>query len=212
VTVNIAKLASIGTAALRAERPDLVRLERTFGRSASRAIAAVLGTKNGFYAFEGALHVLPDIADPPERGLYDWNEATLWRADYEGMAQAAVFFAEDAFGTQFCVQDGVIATFNPETGAFERMAQDADEWAAKILGDYAFWSGHPVARAWQAQHGSLPIGSRLVPTTPFVLGGNYDVANLHAIDSVEGMRYRASIAVQIRDLPDGATIALKVVE
>jgi hypothetical protein len=212
LTAKPNKLASIGNTALRAEPPDVARLEQTFGRFASDNIGRLLRIKNGFYAFEGALHVLPDIGTPPERGLYEWNDASSWRADYEGMANGAVFFAEDAFGTQFCVHDGAIATFEPETGTFGRIAADTDEWAAKILDDYSFWSGHPVARAWQSQHSPLPVGSRLIPTTPFVLGGKFEATNVHAVDAVTGMKYRASIARQIRDLPDGASITLKVIE
>jgi hypothetical protein len=206
------KLASIAGDALRSQEPEPSCLGEAFGVVAGDNLGRLLRVKNGFYAFEGALHVFPDIGTPPERGLYQWNDFPLWRSDYEGMANGAVFFAEDAFGTQFCVRGGGISTFDPETGAFEPMAADVEEWAAKILGDYAFWSGHPVARTWQTQHGPLPIGSRLVPTTPFVLGGKFEASNMHAVDAVKGMQYRASIAVQIRDLPDGASITLKVIE
>ena len=194
------------------EAPDLSRLRNAFGAFAAEQLAALLQEKNGFYAFEGALHVFPDIGVRPERGLYDWNTPGLWRGDYEGMADDAAFFAEDAFGTQFCIREGVIGTFDPETGEFEAMAVNATDWAAKILEDFSYWTGHPVAREWQARYGRLPKGSRLVPTTPFVLGGAYEAGNVKAIDAVKGMKFRASIAVQIRDLPDGAQIELRVIE
>jgi hypothetical protein len=207
--MNIHKLTSIGSPALRGSPPDRQRLEAVFAESAER-IDELLRIKNGFYAFESALHVFADLGAPPDRGLYDWNDEAGWRAAYLGMAKEAVFFAEDVFGTQFCIHDGAIATFEPETGAFERMAADMDEWATLILGDYSYWSGHAVGRAWQLLHGPLPIGSRLVPITPFVMGGRYEAANVHAMDAAAGMEYRASIAVQIRDLPDGTSVKIRV--
>lgn len=209
---HLRKLVGIGSDPISAEPPDLPRLDRAFGPFVAEQIGRLLTLKNGFYAFEGALHVFPDVAPVAERGLHDWNDPASWRSDYAGMAESAVFFAEDAFGTQFCIRDAGVATFDPETGAFEQMAVDVEEWASKVLGDYSFWSGHAVARAWQLQHGPLPVGARLVPTTPFVLGGKYEAANVHAVDAVKGMKYRASIAVQIRDLPDGASITLNVIE
>lgn len=128
------------------------------------------------------------------------------------MADSDVFFAEDAFGAQFCVHEGAIATFDPETGTFETMAANMEEWAQKILDDYGLWTGHQVAHDWQVQRGLIPPRARLVPITPFVLGGEFSVNNVHLVEAVKGMKYRASIAMQIRDRPDGTPISLRVVQ
>lgn len=62
------------------------------------------------------------------------------------------------------------------------------------------------------RHGVLVEGQRLVPKLPFVAGGEFEVDNLYAADAVEGMRARGNLAVQIRDLPDGAQISYRIVE
>ena len=49
-------------------------------------------------------------------------------------------------------------------------------------------------------------GERLVPKVPFVLGGEFDVSNLHPLDSVKAMRFYGNLAVQIRDAPDGTRV------
>ena len=103
-------------------------------------------------------------------------------------------------------------TFDPETGGTALIASGLNEWAKILLDDFNVWTGFSVAHDWQTQHGPIPVGSRLLPITPFVLGGEFSPDNLRAIDSTEGMRYRASIAVRIRDLPDGTSIAIKRVE
>lgn len=58
----------------------------------------------------------------------------------------------------------------------------------------------------------MPIGSRLLPKQLFVLGGSFDVDNLYALDAVKGMQLRAEIARQIRDLPDGTSVTLRLTD
>ena len=81
-----------------------------------------------------------------------------------------------------------------------------------ILDDYEAKTGYPLARDWQKRNGRLAQGLRLVPTIPFVAGGEYAIENLHPMNAVAGMRFRGSIAFQIKDLPEGAKIKLKIVD
>ena len=77
-----------------------------------------------------------------------------------------------------------------------------------ILSDYSYRTGHPLAHDWQIRHGPLPAGQRLAPKVPFVVGGKFLVENLYATSDVEGMRFRGSVARQIREVPDGAQVVL----
>jgi hypothetical protein len=206
------KLARIGSDPVRPGSADDRKIADAFGDPVARELRRLLPLKNGFYAFEAALHVFSDLGDGHEHGLLAWNSEDLWRKDYGGMTDGAVFFAEDVFGAQFGIRKDGVSVFDPETGAFDLMASDMEQWARKVLDDHGVWTGHKVAHDWQAEHGPIPAGARLVPTTPFVLGGDYAVANVRAIEAVKGMKYRASIATQIRDLPDGSPITLRVIE
>jgi hypothetical protein len=47
---------------------------------------------------------------------------------------------------------------------------------------------------------------------PFVTGGSFAIDNLALIDAAQGMRSRANLAVQIKDLPDGTKIQFEVVD
>lgn len=49
-----------------------------------------------------------------------------------------------------------------------------------------------------------------MPKTPFFLGGEYSVSNLFAGDPLEGMRFKADLAMQTRDLSDGSKVRLHV--
>jgi hypothetical protein len=66
----------------------------------------------------------------------------------------------------------------------------------------------PLAHEWQVRNRALRPFERLIPRQLFVLGGKFAIENLYAADAVEGMRSRAAIAIQIRDLPDGKCIRL----
>jgi|SRR5215831_18192511 len=178
----------------------------------SGELLALLKAKNGFYAFESALHVLPAGCPTLPANLQTWNDIKLWRGLYGESTKEFVSFAEDIYACQFGILHENICKFEPETGEIERFATNLEEWAHKILDDYEYETGHPVARRWQELHGPLTPGTRLFPKIPFVLRGQYDVENLFALDAFEGLKYQAEIYQQIRDVPDGSTIRLRIIE
>jgi len=170
----------------------------------------LLSRKNGFYAFEFALHVFPSDA---RRGisLEQWNSPTLWKDEYGSLAEGLLFFAEDIFGGQFCIKSDGVYLFDPETGKCEKIAPDLEGWADCVLTDYDYLTGYPIAHRWQEKHGVIPPDHRLVPKMPFVAGGQYELSNLRLAESTEGMKWRGNLARQIKDLPDGAKIRFEVI-
>ncbi|MFH8988918.1 SMI1/KNR4 family protein [Streptomyces sp. NPDC017940] len=204
---SISKLLAISgepLASAGANKPD-----RASGRLGGE-LTELLQCANGFYAFESALHVYPACSGSGVLSQEDWNDAQLWRAGYGGMADGYLFFAEDAFGGQFGIKGETIFAFDPETGEVSPFAASLEEWASRLLADFEVETGFPLMHEWQSQKGQLQQGLRLLPKRPFVLGGDYSVDNLYALDAVKGMRLRADLAVQIRDLPDGAVIKYSV--
>jgi len=173
----------------------------------------LLWQRNGFYAFESALHVFPACSHPEDLiCLSEWNLASCWRSSYNSLADGALFFGEDVFGGQFCLYRDAVCYFHPETGEKRPIANDIEEWAKLVLKKHRSLTGWPLAHDWQLKHGPLPPMRRLVPKVPFVLGGEFSVDNLYALDSVEAMQYYGQLAVQIHDAPDGAQISLRVIE
>lgn len=209
---SLKNLIHIGGIALSSVEPVLNLKSFAFSNSIVEELIELLKHKNGFYAFESALHVFPAYSVGKELGLMEWNSSDLWICEYQGMADKSLFFAEDIFGGQFCIKSDGIYLFEPETGAFDFLAPDLEGWAQAVLSDYDLLTGYPLAHAWQQSRGILATGSRLVPKTPFVTGGEFVVENLMAIESVKAMRLRANLAIQIRDLPDGAAIVWKVTD
>ena len=172
----------------------------------------MLRLRNGFYAFEGALHVLPAGRQAMMMSLEEWNSADLWRYEYGYLAEGLTFFAEDALGNQFCLHEDEVLSFDAETGQTDLIGSSIEDWSSRMLFDYEFLTGFPLLHEWQVTHGRVPAGSRLLPVVPFVLGGEYSVSNLQVVDAVSGMRSRGDLARQLRDLPDGAQIEFKIID
>jgi len=212
MTASLEKLIGIGGPALSSASPTIDPNLLALAGGMGVDLLELLSQKNGFYAFESALHVFSTRSDPPEIGINEWNAPELWINEYRGMAGSALFFAEDIFGSQFCIKNDGIYCFDPETGSARRLSDDLEGWARAILGDYNVLTGHPIAHEWQRVNGRIPIGVRLVPKVPFVLRGEFSLQNLFTLEAVKAMHLRGSIAVQIRDLPDGASVKLRVVD
>lgn len=175
-------------------------------------LLSLLHLKNGFYAFESALHVFPAGGAAGEISLELWNSPELWRGEYADLTAGCLFFAEDAFGSQFCIYGDAVYRFDPETANREPIAKTVEEWAGSVLQDYAGQTGYPLAHEWQMRHGPLAPRTRLFAKQPFVLGGDYSVENLRSFDAVAGMRFFASIATQVHDLPDGTKLDLRITD
>jgi hypothetical protein len=167
----------------------------------------MLERKNGFYAFESALHVFP-LTSAVGMSLEEWNADSLWRNGYEDLAEGLLFFAEDIFQDQYCISSDGVLRFFAETGATVFLADTVENWAGKLLSDFKCETAWPLASQWQDENGALPEGKRLMPKIPFFLGGEYSIKNFWVGDSVEGMRFKADLAIQTRSLPSGSQVKI----
>jgi hypothetical protein len=177
-----------------------------------RLAAEIWSRKNGFYAFESALLVRPFSSHDLPLGVAEWNDPSGWKHNFDVDLSAEIFFAEDVFGEQFSLRESGVSKFNPETGEMDLFAESLDAWAEKVLENYALHTGQPLAHEWQRQHGSLQKGCRLAPKLPFVAGGEYVVSNLVSMSDVGLIEFRAQLANQIANLPEGAQIQIEISE
>ena len=102
--------------------------------------------------------------------------------------------------------------FDAETGQTTFLADSIEAWADLILSDYSDQTGWQLAHDWQALHGPLPLGKRLMPKIPFILQGKYSLDNLYVGSPLEGMTFKGDLAMKIRDLPEGTKIELPVID
>ena len=192
--------------------PSLTKEVISMSGKLSSELLEMLRLKNGFYSLESALHVFPAQSTEQEYGLNEWNSDKLWRNSYNKLKDELLFFAEDIFGGQFCIYNDRIYQFDPETAVLEYMADGLEEWARKIIQDYDYYTGSSLANEWQKNNGLVPKNNRLAPKIPFVMGGEFSLENLYLTESVTGMRARANIANQIKNLPDGKKIHFEITD
>jgi hypothetical protein len=207
----IDKLLGIGSKAL---CPDRVPV---FGESLMRDIAprltdelhSIFIKKNGFLAFESALLLFPTATVESIRSLAEWNSPAGWRRFYKAIPPEAIFFAEDVFACQFGIGKETVLKLNPESGNIDEHSACLEEWAGKILADYDAETGWSLAREWQQTNGPLPLGHRLLGKRPFVLGGDYSLDNLVAVDGWVAMEKLGYLFNQIKNVPDGNRVTVK---
>lgn len=90
------------------------------------------------------------------------------------------------------------------TQAFERLAKDPD-----FVTD---WEMSSLVAVAEAKFGAQPPERCFCLKIPGVLGGEYDISNIGTISIGELMRFCGDAARQIKDLPPGSQVRLKVVE
>src|SRR5215467_2735322 len=159
---SIEKLFSISSAPL-SQRHEAIDFDELgdYGPPGQQ-LDGLLRQRNGFYAFESALHLFPaapHLEDGKEVALSHWNSFKLWRFEYGDLADRMLFFAEDAFGNQFCLHDGRVRSFDAETGELSHVADDLEGWARRVLAEYHVLTGYPLLHQWQQKNGALPVGS-----------------------------------------------------
>ena len=131
---------------------------------------------------------------------------------YERLINEEYFFAEDVIGNQYSIEEEGCFRFDAETAAKEKISSTLDGWADHILREPDLLTGRIMAATWQEEKGLLKARDRLIPLQPFVLGGEFQLANLIQIEAAEGMRRRGPLALQIHDRPEGSEVTINIVE
>lgn len=190
-------------------------IELDFGLPAGPLVelASALSERNGFFVFDAGIQVFR--AGPVGLGydLQHWNDQSIWKDGYGGMADDLFCFAQDLFGTQFAVVDGArVIMMDAESGIRHDVGDSLDEWAAWLLSDPDLNGHAQTARGWQDQFGAMDVTERLVHRRPLVLGGEHVVENVKVTDGLRLLRSLGPLAVAMRDLPDGTPISFSIDE
>ena len=93
--------------------------------------------------------------------------------------------------------------------ALNRTELDALSTDQEFLAD---WYMGALVEAAKDKLGPLEEGRKYYMVTPGVLGGEYGISNIKTLPLVELIRLSGDLGKQIKDLPDGAQVKLKVVD
>ena len=175
-------------------------------------LRAALMARNGCLAYRGALHVRGACLDPPWHSLRSaiagpQSFTTL----YPDLPAGSVAFAEDAFGDQFLLREDRVWHLTAETGEIAEVAPSVEEFFDALLVDVAGVLGYEPIRAVGLVGGELGAGRLISAYPPFVMDAGEAGRSFRAVDALEVRAALAAFAGQIRDLPDGTTVQIKVV-
>ena len=163
---------------------------------------------DGLVGYAGAFRVFGQTPGPlPTQ--QDWNRADGWLSEYPDLPAGLVVFAENFIGEQFAITGRGVIRIDLETGATEDVAPSVAQFLADVRTDPTE-VGPELLQRWERLHGRLDFNQHVSHPIPFVAGGAYKPEEMVATERYDLMRFRASFAAQIRDLPDGARIRLRV--
>jgi hypothetical protein len=178
-----------------------------------RSLAAALRTRNGCIAYQGGLHIRGAVEAPLWHSLRAaWDGPDALHELYPELTPDDVPFGEDAVGDQFIVRGELVFRLRAETGELEEAAVTLEAFVAKALADAEPTLELAPLLAFRADGRELEPGQLLSAYPPFCVEESRTGVTLRAIPAIERRHALAALAGQIRDLPDGATIALKLVD
>jgi hypothetical protein len=122
--------------------------------------------------------------------------------------------AENAFGNLIVrAADGAYWRIRPEDLSCEKVARDRDEFAAlsRREGFRIDWEMSRLVEQARQKLGPMPAGRCYCLKVPAVLGGRYDEANMGTISLAELIAFSGELAEQLKDVPDGAQVRLRIV-
>lgn len=121
-------------------------------------------------------------------------------------------FGQDLFGHQFAFEreSARVWHFNTETGERQIIGGNFNEWMREFENKLDYYTGEPLMKEWITEKGPVPPDARLVPVKPFVMGGEYETGNLHALPFPEYLLYYSDLAHQISGIPDGTPVKLTI--
>jgi len=151
-------------------------------------------------------HLLIDEPLPTADPLAEWR----WK-----LGGAAKVIALSRSGDAFLLQaDGAVYWLDTGAGTFSAVAPSREEFNTMLASaaSAARLLLAPVVDDFVRTHGPFPSGTCLGFTQLPVLGGAYTIDNRFLISEVEHFGVTGDLHRQLRDLPDGAKVQLRVVD
>lgn len=172
----------------------------------------LLERTNGYVAYHGGLHVRGACLEPLWHSLRAawFGDAALHRL-YPAVQETDIPFAEDAMGDQFLIREDVVYRLFSETGEVESLGLDLYEFDQSARADPVEYLALAPLEQYRAEGGELKPGQLLSVFPPLIVKQDKAAPSYRAIDALERRRWLASLAEQLRGLPDGAQVRFQVV-
>lgn len=167
-------------------------------------LVRVLSDTNGFILHEGAIHVRGASRTPEWHSLRAaWQGSSAFHTLYESVQATDIPFAQDLVGDQLLLRGGRVVRLFAETGEVQALVSSLEDFFTRLSEDIEGFLnvglGHPM------QPGQL-----LLAFPPFVFQESGAGSSLKPVRAEEVILCHANLARQIRDIPDGGQVEVKV--
>lgn len=187
--------------ALKPDRPGFHPLEHKSATAAFGPLADILRSRQ-HQAMRATDYFLPVLAN--EADLAPWHSILPTRPR---------ILRTSLFGDHFVVGDGGAVHMLDRGGmAAPLIASSEEDFWRVIQQDSEGWQLRPLADECRCAGKVLSDGQCYAYTTLPMLGGDYRAANIWVAPWQEWFSFTADLFQQIKDLPDGATVTLRVVD
>jgi hypothetical protein len=175
------------------------------------ALAETLRMKNGFVSDDSAIHVRGACNEPEWHSLrYAWDGPHSLHELFPSVQVTDIPIAEDCFGDQYLLRDHLVAHLSGESGELEVLPMGWDEFIAHAKRPPVDFLGAQELQRFHREGGTLSPGQSLSVYPPFVARSETP-RSLRAILRLERILWLADFARQIRSIPDGGQIKIRVV-
>ena len=167
---------------------------------------------NGIVAFRGGLHIRGACTSPRWHSLRRaWHGSQSIAALFPSVSPTAIPFAQDAVGDQFLLDDGRVTFLSAESGDLEDLEMTFGDFLQRAAEDPQRFLGLNPLVEYEQSGARLQPGELLSVYPPYVTHSDAK-RSVRAIPAEERITFLASLAAQLRDLPDGATIEIKITD
>ena len=121
----------------------------------------------------------------------------------------------NAFGNLLVVDDaGKYWRICPEELSCEVVSDNAAEFSSLVKSEefQIDWEMSRIVKLAQASLGKIPNGRAFYLVIPGIFGGAYDETNIKSVPLEELISFSGYWAEEIKDLPDGAQIKLRIID
>lgn len=174
-------------------------------------LAGLLQKINGLVQFHGGLHLRGACLSPKWHSLRDaWHGPSAFHRSYQSMRSTDIPFGEDCVGDQFFLRDDVVWKLLAETDEARSMDVPFSEFLEQARQDpIEFLGMHPLLQ-YVNEHGQgLEPGKLLSVYPPFCTAESAAGVNLRAVSTADRHRFLIEFSSSIRQVPDGAKVAIK---
>jgi hypothetical protein len=176
-----------------------------------QAHRALLEQVNGFVAYSGGLHIRGAVREPAWHSLRTaWEGRQALSVLYPAVRSMDVPFAQDAFGDQFLLRDHVVCRLAGETGDVKSLGVDLAVFLEDAAADPQNYLNLSPLERFRAEGGRLLPGQLLSVYPPFVMKESAAGVSLHAIPAADRVAFLASLARQLRHVPEGESVEFKI--